>query len=165
MPRAVPVLVLFALTSAVVALDNGVGTTPMMGWMAWIRFRCNIVRLWPWCAVQLAPHFTGVHWCLVPLLTQLPNPNDPLRSPSPLFAPPHHRPQPELRGGPRQLCLGEAVQRHRRPNGGRRLARRRVHVRESIRERESVCVACVVRCDVRVWVWPAGSEIVTSVMV
>ena len=31
--------------------------------------------------------------------------------------------------------------------------------------RESVCVACVVRCDVRVWVWPAGSEIVTSVMV
>jgi hypothetical protein len=24
------------------ALDNGVGRTPMMGWMAWIRFRCNI---------------------------------------------------------------------------------------------------------------------------
>eukprot|EP00040_Diaphanoeca_grandis_P005739 m.34278 g.34278 ORF g.34278 m.34278 type:complete len:475 (-) comp16955_c0_seq1:136-1560(-) len=24
------------------ALDNGVGMTPMMGWMAWIRFRCNI---------------------------------------------------------------------------------------------------------------------------
>ena len=23
-------------------LDNGVGLTPMMGWMAWIRFRCNI---------------------------------------------------------------------------------------------------------------------------
>ena len=24
------------------ALANGVGLTPMMGWMAWIRFRCNI---------------------------------------------------------------------------------------------------------------------------
>ena len=35
-------LVLAMLPAAGWALDNGVGRTPMMGWMAWIRFRCNI---------------------------------------------------------------------------------------------------------------------------
>jgi hypothetical protein len=40
---AAAVLALASTTpSAVHALDNGVGRTPMMGWMAWIRFRCNI---------------------------------------------------------------------------------------------------------------------------
>eukprot|EP00038_Savillea_parva_P001408 m.103698 g.103698 ORF g.103698 m.103698 type:complete len:224 (+) comp10493_c0_seq1:110-781(+) len=26
----------------VLALDNGVGLTPLMGWMSWMRFRCNV---------------------------------------------------------------------------------------------------------------------------
>jgi hypothetical protein len=30
------------LSNPVQALDNGVGRTPLMGWMAWVRFRCNI---------------------------------------------------------------------------------------------------------------------------
>lgn len=46
MRRATPVLVLAAAALAMLpaawGLDNGVGRTPMMGWMAWIRFRCNI---------------------------------------------------------------------------------------------------------------------------
>ena len=37
-----PLLLLFNLLKATHALDNGVGLTPMMGWMAWVRFRCNI---------------------------------------------------------------------------------------------------------------------------
>ena len=29
------------LTSTVVSLENGLATTPPMGWLAWERFRCN----------------------------------------------------------------------------------------------------------------------------
>eukprot|EP00038_Savillea_parva_P001808 m.107573 g.107573 ORF g.107573 m.107573 type:complete len:452 (+) comp10626_c0_seq3:148-1503(+) len=36
------VFVAVLLCGNVFALDNGVGRTPMMGWMAWIRFRCNV---------------------------------------------------------------------------------------------------------------------------
>jgi alpha-N-acetylgalactosaminidase len=35
-------LCVLTLASACCGMDNGVGQTPMMGWMAWIRFRCNI---------------------------------------------------------------------------------------------------------------------------
>jgi hypothetical protein len=35
-------VILLSHYAPVSALDNGVGRTPMMGWMAWIRFRCNI---------------------------------------------------------------------------------------------------------------------------
>ena len=35
-------LLLLLLTAGTDALNNGVGRTPMMGWMAWVRFRCNV---------------------------------------------------------------------------------------------------------------------------
>ena len=44
MMRRLPAACLLVLSLAAtisVALDNGVGRTPMMGWMAWVRFRCN----------------------------------------------------------------------------------------------------------------------------
>ena len=40
MVRTLAVLI-FSLVGIACGLDNSVGRTPMMGWMAWIRFRCN----------------------------------------------------------------------------------------------------------------------------
>jgi alpha-galactosidase len=36
------ILVLFALLTIVLTLDNGVGKTPPMGWNSWNKFRCRI---------------------------------------------------------------------------------------------------------------------------
>ncbi|KAG5674338.1 hypothetical protein PVAND_004313 [Polypedilum vanderplanki] len=35
------ILLLLALSSTVIALDNGLALTPPMGWLSWERFRCN----------------------------------------------------------------------------------------------------------------------------
>ena len=52
---ALAVLALAASPPAAQALENGVGRTPMMGWMAWIRFRCNIACDADPCAAPPAP--------------------------------------------------------------------------------------------------------------
>lgn len=36
------ILLLFLLLTSILALDNGLGKTPPMGWNSWNRFGCNI---------------------------------------------------------------------------------------------------------------------------